>query len=112
MPVSQQKYYEENRGPDLRRCDPSKERGTWVVNEMWDVHHEIARRLVLGQKNVQIAEDLGISAVMVSNVRNSPIVQEHTAIMRGARDADTVDLSREIKEMWEDLHTRANNVGI
>lgn len=94
--IPQEKYYNENRGPDLRREGGNHR---WVVSEMWDVHHEIARRLLLGQKNVEIAKSLGISAQMVSNVRNSPVVQEHISILRGARDADTVDLAREIKEI-------------
>jgi len=101
MPVAQQKYYEENRGKDLRRNpnDGTQPYRRWVVNEMWDVHHEIARRIVLGQKNVQIAEDLNVSPQMVCNVRNSPIVQERIKVLHGARDADTVDLAKEIKEI-------------
>lgn len=94
--IPQEKYYEENRGSDLRR---SGTRNHWVVNEMWDLHHEIARRLMLGQKNVEIAKALGCTPQTVSNVKNSPVVQEHITIMRGARDADTVDLSKEIMEI-------------
>lgn len=99
MSILQEKYYEDNRGRDLRLADPLVGRRNWVVNEMWDVHHEIARRIVLGQKNVTIADELNVSAQMVSMVRNSPIVQEHIAILRGAADADTVDLAKEIREV-------------
>ena len=94
--IPQEKYYEENRGQDLRR---SGERNHWVVSEMWDLHHEIARRISLGQKNVEIAKALGCTPQTVSNVRNSPVVQEHISILQGARDADTIDLAREIKEI-------------
>lgn len=97
MAQSQEKYYEENRGKDLRRNPEGYRR--WVVSEMWDVHHEIARRVVLGQKNVAIAEALNLSPQMVCNVKNSPIVQDHIAIMKGARDAETIDLAEEIKEV-------------
>jgi len=94
--IPQEKYYEENRESDLRR---SGERRHWVVSEMWDLHHEIARRLVLGQKNVDIAKALDCTPQVVSNVRNSPVVQEHVSILRGARDAETIDLAKEIKEI-------------
>ena len=100
-PPPQAKYYSPDRGPDLRKAprDGSDERNRWVVSHMWEIHHEIARRLVLGQKNVEIAEALNVTPVMVSNVRNSPIVQERITILKGARDADTIDLAREIKEV-------------
>jgi hypothetical protein len=103
MAVAQEKYYQEERGRDLRKLDPSKgEYHRWVVSEMWDLHHEIARRIVLGEKNVDIAEALKISPQMVCNVKNSPVVQERISILRGARDADTIDLAREIKEIAPD----------
>lgn len=102
MPTVQEKYYEEGRGRDLRKLDPSLPRNHWVVNEMWDLHHEIARRIVLGEKNVAIAEALNISPQTVCIVRNSPVVQEKISLMQGARDADTIDLSKEIKEIAPD----------
>ena len=94
--VVQEKYYTENRGEDLRRSNDAKH---WVVSEMWELHHEITRRLVLGQKNTEIAKALKCTPQTVSNVRNSPVAQEHIAIMKGARDADTVDLAKEIREI-------------
>lgn len=108
MATPQEKYYDEGRGPDLRRAPGGRRH--WTVGHMWDVHHEIARRIVIGQKNVEIAEALGVSAQMVSNVRNSPVVQEHISIMRGARDADTVDLAREIKEIAPEALTLLKDI--
>lgn len=75
-----------------------KKRG-WQVAEMWDKHHEIARRIVLGQSNVEIAEALHVGAQQVSNVRNSPVVQDKLTIMRAARDAGTIDLAKEIADL-------------
>lgn len=95
--VCQEKYYDENRGPDLR-MKPSHERRHWVVSNMWDIHHEITRLLSLGLSNKRIAEKLGVTHVMVSNVKNSPIVKDKLAIMRGARDAETIDVAHEIQE--------------
>ncbi len=74
------------------------ERKTFEVNKMWEVHKEIVRKLLLGEKNSEIAEDLGVSEVMVSYTRNSKVVQSQLSIMGAARDADTIDLAREIRE--------------
>ncbi len=93
-----EKYYNPDRGLDLRRQkDPGQARH-WNVTEMWDIHHEIARMLLIGWKNVDIAKKLDVSATMVSEVRNSPVVQEKLALMHRARDADAIDVAKEIKD--------------
>ena len=92
-----EKYYNGNRGPDERRVAHSEKRA-FEVSEMWEVHHEIVRRLVLGQKNADIARDLKVSPAMVSYVRNSPVVRDKLEVMKGARDADTIDLAKRIRE--------------
>ena len=92
-----EKYYNGNRGPDERRVEKS-EKKAFEVSDMWEVHHEIVRRLVLGQKNADIARDLKISPAMVSYVRNSPVVRDKLEIMKGARDAETIDLAKRIRE--------------
>jgi len=101
-------YAQDNGGPNyFDGFDPAREvdrrrkpetRRTFEVAEMWEVHHEICRRLLLGQKASHIAEDLGVSKAMVSYVRNSRVVQEKLKTMEGARDAETVDLAKEIRE--------------
>ena len=96
--IPQEKYYNENRESDLR-CSG---RNHWVVSEMWEKHREIARRLALGQKNVEIADALNVTPTMVSNVKNSPVVKEQVSILCGARDADTIDIAREIREIAPD----------
>jgi hypothetical protein len=70
----------------------------WNIDRIWDIHHEIARRIVLGQDNVSIARDLGVTTTTVSNVRNSPVIKEKITVMQCARDASTVDISRQIQE--------------
>jgi len=92
-----EKYHNGNRGPDERRVDPDKKR-TFEVSQMWEIHHEIVRRLLIGQKVVNIAKDLGISEATVSYTRNSPIVRDKLEIMKGARDAETLDLAKRIRE--------------
>lgn len=84
---------------DKRRTLPGEPRKTWQVTEMWDLHNEIARRILLGQKNVVIAEALECSPQTISLVRNSPVVQDKLALMQGAADANAVDVSKRIQEM-------------
>ena len=91
------KYFDKERGPDLRTRPPGV-RKTFEVSKMWEVHQEIVRRIFLGQKNSDIANDLGISPVTVSYTRNSRVVQDKLKLMAGARDADVVDLGKEIRE--------------
>ena len=91
------KYRDGNRGPDERRVDPGEKR-TFEVSAMWEIHHEVVRRLLLGQKVVGIARDLGVSEAMVSYTRNSPVVRDKLEIMKGARDAETLDLAKRIRE--------------
>ena len=86
------------RGRDERRNPPGVRR-TFEVTKMWERHHEIMRRIFLGQKDADIARALGITPATVSYTRNSKIVQDKLAIMKGARDAETVDLSKRIREL-------------
>ncbi len=102
MAIPQEKYYDQNRGQDLRRVQGTQGTKRWKVNDMWNLHHEIARRLVLGQKNREIAKALGITPQTVSNVKCSPVVQEQMAVLGGARDAEVMDLKQEIEEMVPD----------
>lgn len=92
-----ERYTDPNR-KDRRRAEDGKKRG-WQIAEMWDQHHEIARRLVLGQSNTEIAEALGVRKETVSNVKNSPVVQDKLTLLRAARDCDAIDLGKEIAEL-------------
>ena len=89
------KYFVAPRDPDARKTD---ERKTFEVSEMWELHHEIVRRLVLGQKNSEIAKALNVTPVMVSYTRNSKVVKKQLDLMRAARDADTMDIAVRIRE--------------
>ena len=91
------KYSNEERGPDLRFNPPSKPR-SFKVSKLWDIHHEICRRVALGESNVSIADALGVSPVMVSYTRNSKVAKDQVGILRGAMDADTIDLGIQIQK--------------
>ncbi len=94
-----QYYYSlPERDPDKRRKPPGA-KNSFVVSEMWERHHEIVRRLALGQKNVEIAKALGISEVSVSQVKNSPVVQEKLMTMTERMDNEAVDVGKRIREL-------------
>lgn len=94
--------YPRDRYSDTARKDGRRATGPkkgWQIAEMWDNHHEIARLIVLGMNNQQIAEKLSCNPQTVSNVRNSPVVKDKIALLQAARDCDCVELSAEIAEM-------------
>lgn len=95
--TDQSYYYDANRPSDRRKR--SQNRRVFEVSEMSDLHHEITRRLLLGQKGVDIAEQLGCTPQTVYNVKNSRVVQDKLAVMRGARDANSVDVAKEIQRI-------------
>lgn len=90
----------------------------YQIQKIWDLHQEIMRFLLLGHTHVDIAKQLDITEATVSNVANSALVKERLAVMRGARDAEVLDLSVEIKrfapealELLQNL-MRDSNTGI
>jgi hypothetical protein len=91
-------YANPDRGPDKRR-KAVKDKNSFVVAAVWERHREIIRRLALGQKNTEIAKALGITTVSVSQVKNSPIVQEKLNTMLDKMDGVAVDVGKRIREM-------------
>ena len=71
----------------------------YQIKELWAIHHEILRRLLLGQNNREIAADLGIDQVVVSYTKNSALGKRHLELLKGAVDAETVDVKVLIKDM-------------
>lgn len=94
-PVS--RYSDPNR-EDLRRVDRGGKKG-YQISQMWDKHHEIARLIILGMNNQEISERMNCNPQTISNVRNSPVVQDKLAILHAVRDVATGDLAHEIAEM-------------
>jgi hypothetical protein len=92
----QEQYYIPRNGDN--RVKRPEMRKHWQVGKIWDLHREIMRRIMLGQKNTVIAQALGCGTQTVSNVRNSPVIEDQLTIMRGARDAGTISLSKDIQE--------------
>lgn len=105
--MTQEKYFDPNREPDQRRTN---DRRVFEVSEMSHLHHEITRRLLLGEKQKRIAEDLSCHPQTVSNVKNSQVVQDKLNIMKGARDANSVDISKEIQRIAPQALENLRNV--
>lgn len=78
-----------------------REKSGWEVSDVWDVHHQIIRRVFLGQKNKEIARALNITPEQVSSVRNSPIVQDQLKELHAQADKNAVDVKARIKGLAE-----------
>ena len=57
------------------------------------------RLKLLGLKNKRIAEIVGMTPVMVSNIINSPVARIRLDEMQSARDLDTVDVAKKIQTL-------------
>jgi len=66
------------------------------LKKLSGVHHEVKRRLFLGERNKDIARETGLTPVTVSNIKNSHLMQEQLAAMQGLTDAHFVELKRRI----------------
>lgn len=93
---TQPSYYYNAHRPLDRRKRRGKVSATWKLTEIQSNHHRIIMLLYKGWSNRHIAQELGVSEVMVSNVKNSPAAQDKLTIMEKATEAESVDLRRDI----------------
>lgn len=98
LPISDYTDYTEYK-PDKRFARTQGRRRRYEITQLWEIHHEIVRRVSLGDRHSEIAKDLGVTDAMVSYTKNSKVAQDKIAIMRGAMDADTVELGQRIQRM-------------
>jgi len=82
---------------DARR-KPYKRR-TWEVKTLMDQHHEVIRRLLIGQKTTAIAQEMNLSKAQVQNIENSPLVQQRISVLQGVRDQVSIDVSKHIRSV-------------
>lgn len=80
-----------------RRMNPNGRK--YQVKQIWDTHHEILRLLLLGWKSVDIAQHLGMDPVTISIVKNSSVVKQQLRIMQDARDMETIDVAKQIRDL-------------
>lgn len=78
---------------------PSNGERKYQVQNIWNVHHRVMQLALLGFKQTDIARMLSVSEVMVSYTLNSELVKKQLTIMRGAADAEVLDLAIEIRKI-------------
>lgn len=83
------------RHPDTRALGEVKPTD---ITHLWEQHKEILRMLVLGYKANELALQFNVSEVFISNLRNSPLARDHLEILEVARDAATMEVSRDLIE--------------
>lgn len=94
-----ERYYDPDR-TDRRKREPGIRSKTWKVAEMQSNHHEIARLKVMTTwSNKRIAEELGVSPQMISNVLNSPVVQEKVRQFEMAKDGEALEVQERIENL-------------
>jgi len=102
MATAADKYFVENRGPDLRATltpfERSSRERTWTASKIWEIHHEVIRLLLIGMRGVDIASKLNLTEAQVSSIRNSPVIQDKLSLMQAARDVKSVDIAKDILE--------------
>lgn len=84
------RYFNEDR-VDLRFKPPGRTK-SFKISKLWDLHREIARRVALGETNKSVAESLGISTSVVGYTKRSKVGKDQIGILRGAMDADNIEL--------------------
>ena len=88
-----------NIGRTRGTAKPPEMKKSFNLSELQAQHHEIARRLVIGQSPKEISVALGCSYQSIINIKNMPMVQEQINLLSGARDAEVVDVAKQIRDL-------------
>ena len=83
--------------PDKRRVKTGTK--SWDIQQLWQRSHEILNLAVLGYKNTEIANILGVHSQTVSNTINSSLGKTEIANKREARDEKFDELYDEVLEL-------------
>lgn len=70
----------------------------YEIKSLWANHEQMLRLVALGHSNEHIAQTCGVTSQTVSNVRNSPIAKGKLEQLRGALDAEAIDIGARIQE--------------
>lgn len=68
------------------------------IQHLWERQKEIARRLVAGHRQIDIALDFNMTPGRMSIICNSPIFKTYLASLSVRREEKAVDISEKIKE--------------
>jgi len=66
------------------------------ITHLWDRHREIARRLACGERQKDIALDLGMTQSRMSIISNSPVLRERVDQLQEKADEEAKDVAQEI----------------
>jgi len=94
----------------MRRHDRNGLGPAQPLRELKEVHGEIARLLVAGMKQGEIAKRLGFTAGRMSIICHSPAFQDHVATLEGPRNASAMDIKSEIQGATIDGITILRNI--
>lgn len=72
------------------------------ITHLWERHREIARRLVAGERQKDIAQDLGMTQSRISIVANSPEMQQAVGELSAKADEEAVDISARLQALSSD----------
>ncbi len=73
--------------------------GKYELQQVQDLHREIARLVIVGHSNIKIADTLNVSPACVSYTRNSTLVKGEIARLQGERDSNAVDIGGELQAL-------------
>lgn len=71
----------------------------YEIERLWKQHQEIARRTALGDKGVDIANDLGLTPQTVYNFRNSELGTKRITDLQKQIDQEAVNIGRRLQEI-------------
>lgn len=71
----------------------------YEIQILQEDHREILRRLTVGQSVKDIAKALSITPTKVTYVKNSRLGKNELSIIQGARNAEAIEISKQIKEL-------------
>lgn len=81
---------------------PAKDRdsvSSYNVKKLWDKHKRVLRRIALGHKNKDIAEELNMAPATVSYIRNSDLGREKLEELHEEMDERTMDIEERMQEI-------------
>lgn len=79
-------------------------------DKIYDKHHEVMRLAILGLKQVEIADKLGMHPSSISRILNTPAARHRLKIMQGARDCAAFEMGSEIKKLAVQAVARLGDV--
>ena len=90
--------YGESPGRPLGSTNDARGAPKYQIQRIHERHHVMIRMKVLGYKNKQIAEKLGVTPQNVSDVLNSTIAQRQVRAMEAAAGVGTISMRQKLEQ--------------